>query len=68
MNRNHNHYEDPEERRAAKFLDADPRAQLLKMPPRRRMGSSQVHKKTQPKPVLATKTLEQEAIDLKKAD
>ena len=57
------------ERRAAKYLDNDPRAELLKYADKTDGGVfTNAWAKTQPKTVLASKTLEQEAIDLRKAD
>eukprot|EP00938_MAST-03A_sp_MAST-3A-sp1_P002984 g2984.t1 len=70
MNRNYNDImKIQKERRAAKFLDKDPRAQLLKYASEKNDGVfTSAWSDTQPKTVLATKTLEQEEIDLKKAD
>ncbi len=69
MNRNHNEIEEiQKERKAAKYLDKDARAELLKYADQSGGVFTSAWSQTQPKPILATKTLEQEAIDLKKAD
>ena len=70
MKKNHNDIMAiQKERRAAKYLDNDPRAELLKYADKTDGGVfTNAWAKTQPKTVLASKTLEQEAIDLRKAD
>lgn len=71
MSKNFNYTSEVEkERRASKYLDKDPRAELLKY-----AASASANKEftsawstSQPKPILANRTVEQEAIDLKKSE